>query len=89
MAESNWMEQALLDLQWMAARYANERSTFAPNNVNEITLKMIESGVYPSPDRTRDAPESTVWVKDGGFGWPTDLIEKHGWDGRKQRKETK
>ena len=79
----------LRELQWMAARYAHERKTFATNTVNQITLRMIQGGIYPTPDHVRgdgiNGP--TVWVKDGGFGWPTDMIEKHGWNGRKLKKE--
>lgn len=79
----------LVELQWMAARYAHERKTFASDTVNSITLRMIEAGIYPSPDRVRgdDTTGPTVWVKDGDFGWPLAMIEKHGWDGRKQRKD--
>lgn len=79
----------LIELQWMAARYAHERKTFASETVNSITLRMIEAGIYPTPDRVRgdDVTGPTVWVKDGDFGWPTEMIEKHGWDGRKLRKD--
>jgi hypothetical protein len=73
----------MIDLQWMAARYAHERRTFSPHTVNTITVKMIQDGVMPMADTTRDAPEPTVWVRDGDFGWPMDLVEKYGWDGRK------
>ena len=78
----------MIELQWMAARYAHERRTFASHTVNQITLRMIEAGIYPTPDIVRgdDAPIPTVWVRDGDFGWPTDMIDKHGWDGRKLRK---
>lgn len=81
----------LIELQWMAARYAHERKTFASDTLNRITLKMIENGIYPTPDHVRSDGINgpTVWVKDGDFGWPTDMIEKHGWDGRKLRKEDK
>lgn len=81
----------LVELQWMAARYAHERKTFASDTVNSITLRMIEAGIYPTPDRVRgdDTTGPTVWVKDGDFGWPLAMIEKHGWDGRKQRKDVR
>lgn len=81
----------LIELQWMAARYAHERKTFASETVNSITLRMIEAGIYPTPDRVRgdDTTGPVVWVKDGDFGWPTEMIDKHGWDGRKLRKEDK
>jgi hypothetical protein len=78
----------LIDFQWMAARYAHNRRTFAANTVNKATAKLLDAGYKLFPDGTRDAPEATVWVKDGDFGWPDDLIEKYGWDGRKNR-ETK
>ena len=32
----------LIELQWMAARYAHERKTFASDTVNQITLRMIQ-----------------------------------------------
>jgi hypothetical protein len=77
----------LHDLQWMAARYAHNRRSYSTGMINDITLKMIQNGIYPMPDQTReDAPEPTVWAKDGDFGWPLKMIEDHGWDGRKQRK---
>lgn len=79
----------MIELQWMAARYAQGRMTFATDTVNSITLRMIESGIYPTPDHTRGygAPSPTVWVYDGSFGWPMQHVEKHGWDGRKLRRE--
>ena len=76
----------LIELQWMAARYAHDRHTFSTDTVNQITLRMIEAGIYPTPDHVRGATGPTVWVKDGDFGWPTAMIERHGWDGRKQQK---
>lgn len=79
----------LCDLQWMAARYAHNRRSYSTGMMNDLTLKMIESGVYPRPDKTRsDDGTPTVWARDGSFGWPTQLIERYGWDGRKNR-ETK
>ena len=76
----------LIDMQWMAARYAQDRMTFSTDTVNQITARMIENGVYPRPDKTRsDDGTPTVWAKDGSFGWPMRLIERYGWDGRKQR----
>jgi hypothetical protein len=91
--------QDLIDMQIYAARYAHNRRTFAAHTMNQITLKMIENGIYPIPDTTRNhfeepdstegAPSPTVWVRDGDFGWPMDLIEKHGWDGRKLRPESR
>jgi len=79
----------VIQLQWMAARYAHNRRSYSTGMVNDITLKMIQNGIYPTPDQTRDAPEPTVWAKDGDFGWPADLIEKHGWNGCKQRGEVR
>ena len=83
--------QDILDLQTYAARYAHERRSVAPYAMNSITCKLIEAGIYPYADHVRadvDGPP-TVWVKDGDFGWPLDLIEKHGWDGKKLFKEDK
>jgi len=80
----------MIELQWMAARYAHDRNTFASDTVNRITAKMILSGIYPKPDITRKDDENehtTIWAKDGQFGWPMELIERYGWDGRKQRKD--
>lgn len=75
----------LRDIQVYAARYAHNRMTFATQTVNDFTAKLIEAGIPLCVDQTRDAekPDGTVWVKDGGFGWPEHLIEKYGWDGRK------
>lgn len=78
----------LRDIQVYAARYAHNRMTFATQTVNDFTAKLIEAGIPLVVDQTRDAdkPDGTVWVKDGGFGWPEHLIEKYGWDGRKLQK---
>ena len=84
----NISSQDVIDLQWMAARYAHNRQSYSTGMVNDLTVKMIQNGIYPLPDQTREAPEPTVWVKDSMFGWPENLIEKYGWDGRKNR-ETK
>jgi hypothetical protein len=75
----------LRDIQVYAARYAHNHMTFAPLTVNNFTALLIEAGIPLCVDQTRDAekPDGTVWVKDGGFGWPDHLIEKYGWDGRK------
>lgn len=75
----------LRDIQVYAARYAHNRKTFATDTVNNFTAKLIEAGISLCVDQTRDAekPDGTVWVKDGGYGWPNHLIEKYGWDGRK------
>ena len=76
----------MIELQWMAARYAHERNTFASDTINTVTARMIISGIYPKTDTTRHE-YPTVWAKDGQFGWPMELIERYGWDGRKLRKD--
>lgn len=76
----------IVELQWLAARYAHERMTYAADKVNAITARMIDAGIVPQTDPIRgDVP--TVWVRDGSFGWPKPLIEKYGWDGRKKAAE--
>jgi hypothetical protein len=74
----------LVDLQIYAARYAHNRRSVSTYALNSITEKLIKAGYNLIADTTRDAPEPTVWVMDGDFGWPMDLVEKYGWDGRKQ-----
>ena len=75
----------LIDFQWMAARYAHNRRTYAAITVNKATARLLDAGYHLLADPTREAPEPTVWVKDGDFGWPEDLIERYGWNGRKQQ----
>ena len=81
----------MIQLQWMAARYANGRSTMAPAIINQITVRMIENGIllYPDGEGVRQSERPTVWVRDGTTGWPFELIEKYGWDGRKKFKKEK
>jgi hypothetical protein len=84
----NITNEDLINMQWMAARYAQDRKTFSTDTVNQITARMIENGVYPRPDKTRsDDGTPTVWARDGSFGWPTQLIERYGWDGCKKGTE--
>lgn len=44
---------------------------------------MIEIGIMPKVDKNRGAAKPTIWVKDGAYGWPSILIQRYGWDGRK------
>ena len=82
--ETNRDNEDMIELQWMAARYAHDRRSYSTDTVNSITLRMIRSGIFPRPDRAdiRSSPKPTVWVRDADFGWPTALIEQYGWDGR-------
>ena len=74
----------VMELQFYAARYAHNRISYATQTINQITARLLDAGFILIADTTRDAPEPTVWVKDGDFGWPDESIAKYGWDGCRQ-----
>ena len=82
-------EGDLRNLQWMASRYASKRSSYAVSEINEITARLIDSGINLYADAVKNEENPTVWACDGDFGWPHLLIDKYGWDGKKQQKEDK
>ncbi len=64
-------------LQFYARRYADGRATYAVTEVNDITARMIEAGIQPTPDNC-----GNVFAEDRHFKHvKTDYIIKHGKDG--------
>lgn len=74
----------VLDLQYMATCWARH-DQICVYAMNQITLRVIEAGIYPRCYVGDGSAVPTVWVYCPDLGWPTDLIERHGWDGRKRR----
>lgn len=78
------LEFIVRETLWMARRYAHGRMTVVPWAYNKAAAVAIELGLMDekSMDTANihegDLVDSTVWAKDGGFGWPDELIEKHG-----------
>lgn len=53
-------EEIIVDLHWMARRYADERMTYAPGIVNRATNWMIANGIMPNC-----CYEGSIWARDG------------------------
>lgn len=49
------------DLIWMARRYADGRSTYAPGIVNDATRWMLANELHVNP-----GAEGIIWARDGG-----------------------
>ena len=75
----------MIELQYIASKLANknEQHSFT---VNMITARMIDAGLNPIVDYSRGSPKPTIWSMDKKYGWPSLLIDKYGWDGRKEQK---
>jgi hypothetical protein len=66
-------------LHLKAREYAKARKTYIVSDMNRITTKIIEVlRIKPLPINS-----SGIWVNDGDYGYPTDLVEKYGWEGEK------
>lgn len=58
----NDLERIIRDTLWMARRYADGRSTFAPGMVNECIDLALELGIE------LDGPPEEMYAKDGMLG---------------------
>lgn len=63
--------QMTYEILWMARRYADGRSTFAPSTVNEIIDQLIKDGIKIDKDTTLRDPEG-LYASDGMFGFWRD-----------------
>lgn len=59
-----------LEARWMAVRYADGRSTYAPGEINRGTRLLLALGAQITPDPTT----GSVWARDGMYG----LVETDG-----------
>lgn len=88
----DWTPQEFYDLlhiaeqlQFWARRYANDRQTYAVEDVNSLTAKLIELGGKLTPE-TAGKEKGSVWANDGCFvGNKHKYIGKYGKDGRGAR----
>lgn len=55
-----YTDEDIANLHWMARRYADGRMTYASSMFNEITRKLLVSGVKLNPTGDR-----TIWAGDG------------------------
>lgn len=62
------LEHIIRETLWMARRYADGRSTYAPETVNKCIDKALELGI------DLDGPPEEMYASDGMFGkWNTKL----------------
>lgn len=61
-AENRRLREISRDLQWMARRYADGRSSYAPSTVNDATRYLVSIGV----DCLLDPIAGTRFARDGG-----------------------
>ena len=64
------------DTFWMARRYANGRSTYAPGMYNDALAAVIEAGVITLDELQSD--DVTAWAGGGNFDVTSKHIAKHG-----------
>lgn len=65
--QNHQLHTALTEIWWMARRYADGRSTYAPYQFNIITQSLRESGLLDDTDN------GEKWASDGDFGkWGPD-----------------
>jgi hypothetical protein len=60
---SEELERIILDIYWMARRYAHGRKTYAVSQYNDAINKAIELGVNIKPDPI----DNLIEAKDGMF----------------------
>jgi hypothetical protein len=64
-AEKERLRQVVKDTIWMARRYADGRSTYAPGVVNQAIDYALSIGIQVTPDATL---EDRLYARDGMFG---------------------
>ena len=63
------LEEIIRDIIWMARRYADGRSTYAPDMFNRAADRAIQLGITWKHDKNGE-----VYATDGMFGnWNSDL----------------
>lgn len=69
-------------LQFWARRYANGRMTYAPEDVNKLTVQLLELGAKLQPE-TAGRDKGSIWANDPSSGqYLVELINKYGLDGK-------
>ena len=64
------LEEIIRNTLWMARRYADQRSTYAPSVVNTCIQKAQEVGI----DITQDSTIEGMFARDGMFGtWDPEI----------------
>jgi len=58
--ENESLRAYALDLRWMARRYADGRSSYAPSLFNRITRGLLGLGIKLNP-----TADGTIWARDG------------------------
>ena len=57
------LEKIILDIHWMARRYANLRRSYAPNMFNDAMEEALKLGLPLKEDTIENPP--TIYAKDG------------------------
>ena len=63
--ENHELRKIVKNTIWMARRYADDRSTYAPGIVNEAIDYALSIGIEVNPDETLDR---RIYARDGMFG---------------------
>lgn len=56
------LKEAVAEIWWMARRYANGRSTYAPHQFNTVTQSLRACNLLT------DSDNGELWAEDGDFG---------------------
>lgn len=71
--QNHQLRTALTEIWWMARRYANGRSTYAPYEFNSVTQKLRHVGLLTDTDN------GEMWASDGDLGkWDPDTKQFEG-----------
>ena len=54
-----WLKMAVIDLHWMARRYADGRQSYVPSLFNDITRKLLSLGI-----KLEDVDYETIWARE-------------------------
>ena len=72
------LEEIITDLHWMARRYADGRSSYAPGMFNSHTRRLLKMGV-----RLNRTGDDTIWARDAMGRAYDGLTDKEASLGRK------
>ena len=71
--QNEHLKEAVAEIWWMARRYAEGRSTYAPHQFNIITQSLRESGLLDDTDN------GELWASDGDLGkWDSEAKKFEG-----------
>lgn len=60
--QNEYFKEAVAEIWWMARRYANGRSTYAPHQFNTVTQSLRDFGLLTGTDN------GELWASDGDLG---------------------